>query len=204
MRFGLLLGASLFLCSEAANASVTIHINAIATEVAAEGALAPEIQAQIGPVAVWTIDLVLPDNPNSGSPRFMLSSTLNGYTLSGPPKQIYTYGYFDFSHGDIYGSSFNFPIPDLEQFGFNLHLSGLDYSEISGQLFYYHFTPSDRHGGVVTYALSANPEVKTITEGSFTDLVPEPATWAMMLGGFGAVGMAMRRRQKATVGRVLV
>lgn len=28
-------------------------------------------------------------------------------------------------------------------------------------------------------------------------LVPEPATWAMLLGGFGAVGMAMRRRSIA-------
>jgi len=26
--------------------------------------------------------------------------------------------------------------------------------------------------------------------------VPEPSTWAMMLGGFGALGYAMRRRQK--------
>lgn len=29
--------------------------------------------------------------------------------------------------------------------------------------------------------------------------VPEPATWAMMLLGFGAIGAAMRRRQKASV-----
>ncbi|HWI86398.1 MAG TPA: PEPxxWA-CTERM sorting domain-containing protein [Sphingomonas sp.] len=29
--------------------------------------------------------------------------------------------------------------------------------------------------------------------------VPEPATWAMMLGGFGAVGGAMRSRRKAIV-----
>ena len=29
--------------------------------------------------------------------------------------------------------------------------------------------------------------------------VPEPATWAMMLGGFGLVGGAMRRRQRARV-----
>ncbi len=28
--------------------------------------------------------------------------------------------------------------------------------------------------------------------------VPEPATWAMMIGGFGLVGGAMRRRRKAT------
>ena len=29
--------------------------------------------------------------------------------------------------------------------------------------------------------------------------VPEPATWAMMIGGFGLVGAAMRRRAKVTV-----
>lgn len=29
--------------------------------------------------------------------------------------------------------------------------------------------------------------------------VPEPATWAMMIGGFGLVGMAMRRRSRARV-----
>lgn len=28
--------------------------------------------------------------------------------------------------------------------------------------------------------------------------VPEPATWAMMIGGFGMIGFAMRRRQKVT------
>lgn len=29
--------------------------------------------------------------------------------------------------------------------------------------------------------------------------VPEPATWAMMLLGFGAIGMTMRRKRKATI-----
>ncbi|MBO9712833.1 PEPxxWA-CTERM sorting domain-containing protein [Sphingomonas sp.] len=32
--------------------------------------------------------------------------------------------------------------------------------------------------------------------GSGVGAVPEPATWAMMLGGFGIVGFAMRRRHK--------
>jgi hypothetical protein len=32
-----------------------------------------------------------------------------------------------------------------------------------------------------------------------TTAVPEPATWAMMLGGFGLLGTAMRRRTKTTV-----
>lgn len=37
--------------------------------------------------------------------------------------------------------------------------------------------------------------------GSFSDngAVPEPASWAMMLGGFGLVGGAMRSRRKAAV-----
>lgn len=32
-------------------------------------------------------------------------------------------------------------------------------------------------------------------EGSVPNVVPEPATWAMMLGGFGLIGGALRRRK---------
>ena len=44
--------------------------------------------------------------------------------------------------------------------------------------------------------------VNTISPGSSSFVtassraVPEPATWAMMLGGFGALGFALRRRSK--------
>jgi hypothetical protein len=34
------------------------------------------------------------------------------------------------------------------------------------------------------------------TIGDPTAAVPEPATWAMMVGGFGLIGSAMRRRQR--------
>jgi PEP-CTERM motif-containing protein len=34
---------------------------------------------------------------------------------------------------------------------------------------------------------------------SLTESVPEPATWAMMLLGFGAIGVAFRRRRRTTV-----
>jgi hypothetical protein len=41
----------------------------------------------------------------------------------------------------------------------------------------------------------------TVVSGSSVGpAVPEPATWAMMLVGFGAMGAVMRRRQRATIG----
>jgi|KBSMisStaDraftv2_1062788.scaffolds.fasta_scaffold323779_2 hypothetical protein len=48
-------------------------------------------------------------------------------------------------------------------------------------------------GGLISYAV-------TIT---YTILpVPEPSTWAMMLLGFGAIGMAVRRRKASTLAEV--
>jgi hypothetical protein len=38
----------------------------------------------------------------------------------------------------------------------------------------------------------------TLTISAVNSAVPEPATWAMMILGMGAVGYAMRRRQKVT------
>lgn len=38
-----------------------------------------------------------------------------------------------------------------------------------------------------------------ITFGQLAAAVPEPATWAFMIFGFGAIGGAMRRQRKATV-----
>lgn len=35
------------------------------------------------------------------------------------------------------------------------------------------------------------------SEASFTSVVPEPATWGMLIAGFGIVGMAARRRRTA-------
>ena len=39
----------------------------------------------------------------------------------------------------------------------------------------------------------------TITRGSPTAPVPEPATWAMMLVGFAGIGIALRRRSRSLV-----
>lgn len=41
--------------------------------------------------------------------------------------------------------------------------------------------------------------VRNISISSASSAVPEPGTWAMMLVGFGAVGFAMRRKQRQSV-----
>lgn len=45
-------------------------------------------------------------------------------------------------------------------------------------------------GGTVRYAL--------LDEGSLPPAIPEPATWALMIAGFGLVGFAARRRRAVT------
>ena len=46
-----------------------------------------------------------------------------------------------------------------------------------------------------TYVYTSNSDSVTINIGG---VVPEPASWAMMLLGFGAIGFAMRRGRKPT------
>jgi hypothetical protein len=46
-----------------------------------------------------------------------------------------------------------------------------------------------------------------VNEGVFLDAVsvaavPEPATWALMLLGFGGIGLAMRRRRRPALAQV--
>ncbi len=49
-------------------------------------------------------------------------------------------------------------------------------------------------GGQVTLATASNVKFSAVASA-----VPEPATWAMMILGFSAVGYALRRRNKAVV-----
>ena len=57
-----------------------------------------------------------------------------------------------------------------------------------------------------TLAINGNNSGAGSLGGSITirqaNAVPEPATWAMMLIGFGAVGFAMRRRQRPVLAQL--
>ena len=47
--------------------------------------------------------------------------------------------------------------------------------------------------------VSGSGSIRIALNGGATPAVPEPATWAMMLMGFGAMGYAVRRPRKAAV-----
>ena len=59
------------------------------------------------------------------------------------------------------------------------------------------FTPANGALIVGTY-LSNGPQSGTVTGNITFVAVPEPATWAMMIGGFGMIGAAARRRSTST------
>ena len=155
---------------------------------------------------------------NNGVPSFLLSntSTVNLFTISTPESAVNN---DDYTHQPI-TVTFNFTDPsdaagnpiagntsgDTSLFGFFQN----------GQVVWdgpQTFTFGN--GGAFSVALSD----ATFNEGAFwglgnhgahitgtftllsdsTPAVPEPATWAMMIGGFGLIGAAMRRRQKVSV-----
>ena len=53
--------------------------------------------------------------------------------------------------------------------------------------------------GVFTLAVGSpvGPQTETLTITDTAASVPEPASWAMMVGGFGLIGAAMRRKKVA-------
>ena len=63
------------------------------------------------------------------------------------------------------------------------------------------FYKFDASAGTTTIPFATNGSSGWVlyqTGGGTEDVVPEPATWAMMIAGFGLVGAAMRRRTLAT------
>jgi hypothetical protein len=62
----------------------------------------------------------------------------------------------------------------------------------------YGLAPGADHQGIVpgTFSFVAGVAARTDTPPPQSTPVPEPASWAMMIAGFGAVGLALRRRRR--------
>jgi len=82
----------------------------------------------------------------------------------------------------------------------NLDLSGADslsaLNSHSGQSILFGGSVSQYGGSVFGFSGDEHIPYLTLTTRS---AVPEPATWAMFIGGFGLIGGAMRRRQRVSV-----
>lgn len=83
--------------------------------------------------------------------------------------------------------------------------SGLGTSlTITGLASFSNGNPLDNSIGTFSLATSSQDGSPTAIDFTFTSnasTVPEPASWAMMVGGFGMLGAAMRRRRPTTAVR---
>ncbi len=81
----------------------------------------------------------------------------------------------------------------------NIQSSNLGFTQLTGAGDLFSGDPANPIFNTGTFSLSggftAGAATLTITRAAVA-AVPEPATWAMMLIGFGAMGMSLRRRRR--------
>lgn len=91
-------------------------------------------------------------------------------------------------------------IPTLSEIPFSLTPGDLALRYGVGSDFYYGYARLNGDGTLdFAFQSQANTGITAgaaITGPLAAPAVPEPATWAMMLGGFGAIGVALRRRRR--------
>ncbi len=142
------------------------------------------------------------------------SQTLEGYTLGGVDLGIggtnidHTHGLgIDVSSGQLYiGRNGNiFKLGDdgtLGGAGATIGGFAEDLDYFNGDFAFVQFDRSIYLASGGTLFTSANLESLSgiaVDQGSVLGGVPEPASWALMIAGFGMVGAAARRRQKVRV-----
>ena len=86
------------------------------------------------------------------------------------------------------GSPYSYTVP------YAIHISSTDSITLGGNSF-------RTDGVVVTFNKLTFSNIGSTATGNLTATVsvPEPATWAMMIAGFGLVGVGLRRRSANTV-----
>ena len=104
------------------------------------------------------------------------SANMASVSIDGSPTQTYSYNLNNTTHDMMYQPE-SYLFTATNAIGV-VHFSGLDKSN---------------YGAVLdNVSIGLAPTLL-----SFNGAVPEPAVWAMMIGGFGLTGVSMRRRNKA-------
>ncbi|TCJ39513.1 PEPxxWA-CTERM sorting domain-containing protein [Parafrankia sp. BMG5.11] len=112
--------------------------------------------------------------------------------------------YFDFIEFNLNGADSPFTINACDNFGdcsFSYSSDGK-----SGSNFVFASTDAAQSIASISFTGSATDirQIRPGFEETAVGAVPEPATWAMMLFGFGAVGFGMRRRRGQKQGQTRV
>ena len=179
----------------------------LAAASAAMGATAAQATVFTFDVQFWSGIGEPSANPDPGDVAHFTVDDYWGGAISnrGTPTGIFAYGddatYFgqpyDSVYIDIYndygGGGFTF-IPyssadNIPDYDWELDLSGL--SALKGSAGDYQIKP-----GVYNYDYYGEGEFRVTIAEVPEGAVPEPATWAMMLGGFGLMGSMLRRRAR--------
>ncbi len=107
---------------------------------------------------------------------------------------------FAYSHNlfsGTQGATADFSVGDL--IGSLSHSSGSN-SDLDWMIFTGSFTATDRSTTLTFTNLTGGPNEGVLLDAvSVQGAVPEPATWALLILGFGVVGGAMRQRSRKTL-----
>lgn len=139
--------------------------------------------------------------PHSGNDFAHLGDTSDTGSLSQVLSTIagesYTLSYYLASHGDT-NTTFS-----VLWDGQTISGSELVNPNSAGAYVLYSFLVTGTGSDTLTIRASDHPSYIALDDVSVTATVngpvPEPATWAMMLIGFGGIGFAMRRKRGAAV-----
>ena len=142
--------------------------------------------------------------PNAGDYRFYLGTTNAAIATFGTNTTV---PFADPSYTEVYSGK----LPALDGNALTIDLTtSFDYDPAAGNLLLTIFQNLDYSGDLYVEADTNNPATNIrfsaypyafnqglVTQFGEAAAVPEPATWAMMIGGMGLAGGAMRRRRTA-------